>query len=67
MGFGSERFFENKEKRNAIGLIAIHVDDLLISGNGPFLKYMGNGRKSEVGSFEENGAAYLGMRAIKTK
>ena len=33
-------FSGNKEKRNLVGLIAIHVDDLLISGNGSFLKYM---------------------------
>ena len=29
--------FPNEDKRTAMGLIAIHVDDLLISGSGTFL------------------------------
>ena len=31
-------FFETNERRYVIGLVAIHVDDLLISGSGAFLK-----------------------------
>ena len=33
-------FFETKEQRDAIGLIAIHVDGLSISGCGVFIEYI---------------------------
>ena len=31
---------EANERRNAIGIIAIRVGDLLISGSGAFIKYI---------------------------
>ena len=33
-------FFETNEKRDVIGLIAIHVDDLSISGSETFIRYI---------------------------
>ena len=33
-------FFGTYEKRDVIGANAIHVDDLLISGSGTFIRYI---------------------------
>ena len=56
-------FFETHERGKAIGIIAIHADDLLISGSGAFVKYNSQRMKEkfEVDSFGENEAAYTGM------
>ena len=50
-----------------MGLIAIHVDDLLISGSDTFLEYttFRMKEKFEVDSFEENKAIYLGVKIEK--
>ena len=50
-----------------MGLIAIHVDDLLISGSDTFLEYITFRMKEkfEVDAFEENNAVYLGMKIEK--
>ena len=61
--------FPNGEKRTAMGLIAIHVDDLLISGSDTFLEYITFRMKEkfEVDAFEENKATYLGMKNRKDR
>ena len=50
-----------------MGLIAIHVDDLLISGSDTFLEYITSRMKGkfEVDTFEENKATYIGMEIEK--
>ena len=69
MNFKVNDFSETNEKRNAIGLVAVHVDDLLISGIGAFLKYITQRMKEkfEVDSSAENDATYLGMKVLKQK
>ena len=55
--------FEATEQRKALGIIAIHVDDLLISGGDVFTAYISKRMKGKfgVGSYEGNKATYLGM------
>ena len=59
--------FPNEDKRTVMGLIAIHVDDLLISGSGNFIEYITFRMKEkfEVDTFEENKATYIGMKIEK--
>ena len=52
-----------------MGLIAIHVDDLLISGPDTLLEYITFRMKEkfEVDAFEENNSVYLGMKIEKSR
>ena len=61
--------FETNERRKAIGIISIHVGDLLIAGSGSFIKYITQRMKEkfEVDRLEENEATYLGMGILKIK
>ena len=61
--------FETNERRKAIGIVAIHVVDLLISGSGAFVKYITQRvkEKFEVGRFGANEATYMGMKNSKIK
>ena len=56
-------------KGGFIGIIAIHVDDLLLSGSGSFVKYITQRMKEkfDVDSFGENEATYMGMQILKIK
>ena len=47
-----------------MGLVAIHVDELLISGSGDFLERatFRTKEKFEVDTFEANKATYLGVK-----
>ena len=46
-----------------------HVGDLLISGNGTLARYLTQKMKeiSDVDSYEENEATYLGMEITETE
>ena len=59
--------FETSERRNAIGVIAISVEDLLISGSGMFIDRITQKmkEKSEADSYEGNDATYLGIEIAK--
>ena len=61
--------FETNERRKAIGIISIHVGDLLIAGSGSFIKYITQRMKEKfaVGSFGENEETYMGMKILKIK
>ena len=59
--------FETYEQRNVIGIIAIHVDDLLISGSEMFIGYITQRMKGEfeVGRYEGNEATFPGVKISK--
>ena len=58
--------FETDERRKVTGPIAIHVDDILVSGSEMFVEYYTkNGRKFEVDRYGGNESTYLGMEISK--
>ena len=60
-------FFGSNEMVDVVGFVAIHVGDLLISGNGALIRYLTQKMKGkfEVDSYEENEATYLGAEITK--
>ena len=58
--------FETREQRNALRIISIRVDDLLISGIDVYRVYFKRMKgKFEVDGYEENKATYLGLKLKK--
>ena len=49
--------FETSDKGKAMGAIAIHVEDLLISGSDVFIEYIPNGMHGD--------SRYIDMKEIK--
>ena len=60
--------FDTSEQRNVIGVIAIRVDDLLISGSDMFIEYIPHKMNGEfeADSYEGNEATYLRMEITQT-
>ena len=54
---------------NVAGVISVHVDDLVIYGRGKFIGYITNRTKERtgVGTFDGNGAEYLGIYIRKAQ
>ena len=59
--------FETGEQRNVTGLVAIHVDDLLISVSEMFVEHITQRMKEKFGvdSYDGNDALYSGMGISK--
>ena len=58
--------FETSDQREVIGIISIHVGDLLISGSDMFIDHITqNGGKSELDSYGGNVSTYLRMEIAK--
>ena len=61
--------FETDGRRNAIGIIAIHGDEIFMSGKETFIEYITMGIQEELGAdgYEDNDCVFMWMEIIKKK